>query len=156
MTFAPLDNLVRTNLLKAEPPDQGEFDGLVKLGTARLRDAHNETNSLESRFDLAYNAAHSLALAAMRWHGYRPDRQRYIVFQTLQHTLGLPASQWRTLDKAHNARNIAEYEGYAEIDEQLLAEVLQIADLLSRKVAALAPIEQQGNRLPVGKPDPTA
>ena len=79
----------------------------------------------------------------MRWHGYRPDRQRFIVFQALQHTLGLPPDQWRILDKAHNTRNLAEYEGYAEIDEQLLAEVLQVADILSKKVAALAPIEQQ-------------
>jgi len=140
MTLASLENLVKTNLLKAEPPDQGEFDALVKLGTVRLRDAHNEANSPESRFELAYNAAHSLALAAMRWHGYRPDRQRFIAFETLQHTLDLPAHQWRILDKAHHARNRAEYEGYARIDEQLLAEVLQIADILSEKVAALAPI----------------
>jgi hypothetical protein len=43
---------------------------------------------MESRFDLAYNAAHALCLAALRWHGYRPTN-RYIVFQGLPHTLGL-------------------------------------------------------------------
>jgi hypothetical protein len=47
-------------------------------------------------------------------------------FQVLEHTLGLPAAQWRVLDKAHSARNSAEYEGYFEVDEQLLAEVLKI------------------------------
>ena len=104
MSSEPLDNLVKTKVLKAEPADQTEFDGLLKLGTNRLKDARNEDKSPESRFDLAYNAAHALALAAMRWHGYRPDRQRFIVFQALQHTLNLTPGQWRVLDKAHASR----------------------------------------------------
>lgn len=66
MGSEPLDNLVKTKVLKAEPPDQTEFDGLLKLGTNRLKDAHNEDNSPESRFDLAYNAAYALSLAARR------------------------------------------------------------------------------------------
>jgi hypothetical protein len=130
MNSEALDNLVKTKVLKAEPADQAEFDGLLKLGTNRLKDAHNQDNSPESRFDLAYNAAHALSLAAMRWHGYRPDRQRFIVFQALQHTLNLPPEQWRILDKAHKTRNLAEYEGYSEVDEQLLAEVLRIAEIV--------------------------
>jgi hypothetical protein len=142
MSLAPLDNLVRTSVLKVEPPDQDEFDGFVKLGTNRLKDAHNEANSPEGRFDLAYNAAHALALAAMRWYGYRPNRQRFVVFQALQHTLGLPSEQWRILDKAHNTRNLAEYEGYAEVDEQLLTEVLRVTDIMRDKVAALGSIQQ--------------
>jgi hypothetical protein len=137
MNSEALDNLVKAKVLKAEPPDQAEFDGLLKLGTNRLKDAHNEDNAPESRFDLAYNASHALSLAAMRWHGYRPDRQRFIVFQTLQHTLDLPPGQWRILDKAHKIRNLAEYEGYSEVDEQLLAEVLKVAELVRGKVAAL-------------------
>jgi hypothetical protein len=142
MTSTALDNLVKTNVLKIEPPDQGEFDGLVKLGTNRLKDAHNKANSPEGRFDLAYNAAHSLALAAMRWHGYRPNQQRFVVFQALQHTLGLAPEQWRILDKAHSTRNLAEYEGYAEVDERLLAEILEITDIIRKKVAALGAIQQ--------------
>lgn len=90
-----LDNLVATGRLKAEPPNVVEFAGLVESATARLRDAERTTNALESRFDLAYNAAHAFALAALRWHGYRPDK-RYIVFQALAHTLSLPATQCST------------------------------------------------------------
>ena len=44
--------------LVAEPPDRAEFVGLIKSATARLRDAANTSLALESRFDLAYNAAH--------------------------------------------------------------------------------------------------
>src|SRR5438045_760208 len=77
-----LDNLVRTGQLKHEPPAQQELDGLIRSGLARLEDAENASLSLEGRFDLGYNAAHALSLAALRWHGYRSEN-RYIVFQAL-------------------------------------------------------------------------
>jgi hypothetical protein len=56
--------------LSPEPPDQAEIDGLLRSGRARLVDAKNLALSLESRFDLAYNAAHALCLAALRRNGY--------------------------------------------------------------------------------------
>lgn len=40
-----------------EPPDANEITGLVHSGRVRLTDAENPSNSLESRFDLAYNAS---------------------------------------------------------------------------------------------------
>lgn len=46
--------------LVAEPPDAKEFEGLQRSGRLRLTDAGNTQLSLESRFDLAYNAAHAL------------------------------------------------------------------------------------------------
>jgi hypothetical protein len=52
--------------LKAEPPDAKEFAGLLRSGAARLRDARMSGLAVESRFDLAYNAAHALCLAALR------------------------------------------------------------------------------------------
>ena len=63
---ANLDNLVRSGQLKREPPAQSEIDGLVRSGLARLKDAENRELSLDGRFDLAYNAAHALSLAALR------------------------------------------------------------------------------------------
>ena len=77
-----LQNLAKIGKLKAEPPDQAEFDGLVRSAGKKLPDAQNPGLSPESRFSLAYDAAHSLALAALRWHGYRSEN-RYIVFQIL-------------------------------------------------------------------------
>jgi hypothetical protein len=65
MTIPELDNLVRANQLKAEAGTQSEFDGLVRSGLARLKDVEqNPGLSQGSRFDLAYNAAHALSLAA--------------------------------------------------------------------------------------------
>jgi hypothetical protein len=77
--------------LKKEPADAKEFSGLVRSGKARLKDAASHELALESRFDLAYNAAHALCLAALRWYGYR-STNRYIVFQLLPSTLELGPS----------------------------------------------------------------
>ncbi len=79
--------------------------------------------ALESRFDLAYNAAHALCLAALRRKGYRASN-RYIVFQVLPHTLGLGPEVWRVLDKCHNTRNLGEYEGLLDVDARLVADLI--------------------------------
>jgi hypothetical protein len=123
MTSA-LENLAGTGKpLVEEPMDSAEFEGLLRSGKARLLDARNATLALESRFDLAYNAAHALCLAALRRHGYRA-RHRYIVFQALPHTLGLGPEVWRVLDKCHHMRNVAEYEGVLDVDERIVADLV--------------------------------
>ena len=125
MTQPQLDNLVRIGRLKTEPAAREEIQGLVRSGTRRLIDAAHEDLSLESRFDLACNAGHALALAAMRSRGYRSE-SRDLVFQCLQHTVDLPPEQWRVLDQAHRKRNLAEYEGEMDVDEQLVAALLRV------------------------------
>lgn len=136
MAIDALENLVRVGQLKRERPSKAEFEGLLRSGRHRLRDAQTAALSDESRFDLVYNAAHALALAALRWHGYRSDR-RYLVFQCLQHTLSLPAEQWRVLDNAHRKRNLAEYEGVLDLDENLISALLRVASEVERRVTAL-------------------
>ncbi|HXS53984.1 MAG TPA: hypothetical protein VN782_15725 [Usitatibacter sp.] len=105
---------------------------------ARLADAGNSANSIESRFDLAYNAAHGLCLAALRWHGYRANH-RYIVFQALPHTLGLGPEVWRVLSKCHDIRNVGEYEGDFDIDERLVEGLVTACRAVAEKVTALKP-----------------
>lgn len=91
----------------------------------------------KARFDLAYNAAHALCLAALRRKGFRP-RQRYIVFQALPHTLGLGPEVWRVLAKAHDARNLAEYEGHVDVSERLVLDVIAAAEVVAVRLAAPA------------------
>lgn len=124
-----LDNLLRTGGLKAEPPDRKECEGLLRSATDRLQDARNSALSFASRFDLAYNAAHALALTALRLQGYRSDR-RYLVFQCLAHTLAVSKAQVRLFALCHDRRNLAEYEGYMDVDEPLLAELIAATDAL--------------------------
>lgn len=143
MAKKELDNLVRTGLLKSEAPAAAEIEGLIRSGEARLVDADRQENSLESRFDLAYNAAHSFALAALRWHGYRPAK-RYIVFQALGHTLSLPAAQWRVLDDAHRRRNEIEYEGVVHVDAEFLEAVLRVTREAATRLRGLDRVEDRG------------
>jgi hypothetical protein len=75
-----------------------------------------------------------------RWHGYRCE-SRYLVFQCLQHTLNLQRAKWRVLDKCHNARNLAEYEGHLEINPQLLKELISITQEIETLFNVLAPIK---------------
>ena len=135
MTSPELENLVVLGKLNREPCPAQEFDGLVRSGEARLTDASNVTLAMESRFDLAYNAAHALALAALRAKSYRSD-SRYVVFQALPHTLGLPTATWRVLIKCHERRNLAEYEGVVDVEDQLLADLLTAAHAVLHAVRA--------------------
>ena len=136
MTQPQFDNLVRIGQLKTEPAAREEIQGLVRSGTRRLNDAAHEDLSIESRFDLAYNAGHALALAALRFRGYRSE-SRYLVFQCLQHTIDLPPEQWRVLDQVHRKRNLAEYEGETDVDEQLVAALLRIVREVANRVEHL-------------------
>jgi hypothetical protein len=137
---SPFENLTGFNKpLKAEPPDAKEYAGLIRSGMARLKDAANDTLSLEGRFDLAYNAAHALCLAALRRHGYR-STNRYIVFQLLPHTLGLGPEVWRVLAKCHDVRNLGEYEGDLNVDERLVADLISAARTVSTRLDTLSPL----------------
>jgi hypothetical protein len=128
-----LENLVKIGKLKAELSSETEFRGLVSSASKRLADARNEALSAESRFDLAYNASHAFALAALRRQGYRSEN-RAIVFQVLEQATGMPAAKWRVLSKCHDMRNLAEYEGLADIDPRLLTELVNIAGELETLV----------------------
>lgn len=136
MSSAELENLARIGQLKREPPGARELAGLLASGERRLADARRADLAFDSRFDLGYNAAHALALYALRRQGFRSDN-RYLVFQALPHTLGLAPAQWRVLAKAHERRNLAEYEGHLEHDERLLADLLAAAELLLSSIRNL-------------------
>lgn len=139
---SPLENLCGPGKpLRQEPPDASEFAGLQRSGTVRLADAARIANSLESRFDLAYNAAHALCLAALRWHGYRPAN-RYIVFQALPHTLGVGPEVWRVLAKCHEVRNIGEYEGDLNIDERIVTDLIAACRAVAAKLDSLKPLRK--------------
>lgn len=136
MSLPELDNLVRIGQLKLEPRNVQEATRMLVMARTRLTDANLNKLSLEGRFTSAYNAAHTAALAALRWHGYRSEN-RYTVFQCLTHTLGWPANRWRVLDAAHQKRNLAEYEGYLEVEESTVAEMCALVQSLIADVQKL-------------------
>ncbi len=109
---------------------------MLAVARTRLDDARLSGASREGRFTSAYNAAHSAALAALRWHGYRSEN-RFLVFQCLLHTLGWPAERWRVLDTAHNARNLLEYRGKLNVEESTVDELIKLTAGLIEDVAKL-------------------
>ena len=129
MTSDNLENLASIGRLKKEPPREDELKGLKQSALSRLADAERPNLTFDSRFDLAYNAAHALALYALRRSGYRSDN-RALVFQALPDTAGLSTGHWRTLANAHAKRNRMEYEGVMEQDKRLLADVIRSARAL--------------------------
>ena len=141
MTSRELENLARIGSIHAEPPSAREIAGLVGSAEARLADATNTTLALASRFDLAYNAAHALALAALRRTGYRSE-QRYIVFQVLPHTLSIAPATARVLVKAHEARNAGEYGGAWGLDEALVRGLVTATQTILAALQAALSSEQ--------------
>ena len=136
MSLPALDNLVRIGQLKPEPRNAAEVKRMLELARTRLADAQLGSLSREGRFASAYTAAHAAALAALRWHGYRSEN-RYTVFQCLAHTVGWPPNRWRVLDAAHRQRNLAEYEGYLEVEESTIQELCTLVPSLIANVQAL-------------------
>jgi hypothetical protein len=127
----PLDNLARIGQIKVEARNPAEVTRMLKLAKTRLADAQLPHVSRDGRFASSYGAGHAAALAALRWHGFRSEN-RFTVFQCLQHTLAWPPHRWRVLDAAHQKRNLAEYEGYLDIEESLIAELIALVrDLIA-------------------------
>ena len=137
MSQQALDNLARIGQLKSEPRNDAEVRRMLAMARTRLADAQVASLSPEGRFTSAYNAAHAAALAALRWHGYRSEN-RFTVFQCLSHTLGWPAPRWRVLDAAHQKRNLAEYEGFLDVEESSIAELCTLVGELVVEVEKLA------------------
>ena len=140
MAKQELENLVRIEKLKREAPRRVEFEGMVRAARASLVDAQHEELDTDSQFTLAYGAAHRLASAALRHQGYRSE-DRITVFQTLVHTLGTEKADIQIFLRAHTERNLAEYEGRTEIDERLLADLIESTKRLEAAVAKLTPPE---------------
>src|SRR5690242_13622906 len=133
-----LENLVQIKKLKREAPRRAEFDGMVRAARTSLADAQHEDLDSDSQFTLAYGAAHRLASAALRHQGYRSE-DRITVFQTLVHTLGTANADIQIFMRAHNERNLAEYEGRTEIDDKLLVDLIRCTKKLEAEVAKLEP-----------------
>ena len=136
MSNEHLENLVKIGKLKVDPSTGDEVKGLIQRGLVKIEDFKHPDLSIETRFDIIYGAAHALCLAALKNAGYRSEN-RYIVFQCAQHTMGLEPEYWRVLSDAHRQRNVAEYEGFIEVNEQLLEALVRVVEIVAERVQGL-------------------
>ncbi len=131
-----LENLERIKLLLPLEKSETEFSQLIEKAKMFHTDSIRSELSIQSRFQLAYEASFALALAALRWHGYRPSSNRYVVFQALSHTIEL-GSEVALLSKAHGMRNEVEYDAEPFDDLKFLEELIDINEILLDRVPLL-------------------
>jgi hypothetical protein len=83
---------------------------MLSMALTSLANAQLSALTPQGRFTSTYNAAHAAALATLRW---------------------------RVLDAAHQKRNMAEYEGFLEVDESHIAELCALVTDLTADAASL-------------------
>ena len=49
----------------------------------------------------------------------------------------MESAQWRLLSLCHERRNLAEYEGHLDVEDRLVAELIDMAEVIAEKVEAL-------------------
>lgn len=108
-----LENLIGKGLQR-EPASQAEIARFLAKIDTKLADAQNTTLSLDTRFDVAYEALLQIGLAALRANGYRPDSRgghHVLALQTLPATIGYPRERIRLLDEFRRQRGLGLYDG---------------------------------------------
>jgi hypothetical protein len=131
-----LENLIGRGLQR-EPASSEEVRRFLAKIATRLADAQNDAISLDSRFDLAYEALLQIGLVALRANNLRPDSRgghHILALQTLNTSIGYPREKLRLLDEYRRQRATGLYDGsfvptQTEFNE-LLATVLELMTYL--------------------------
>ncbi len=134
-----LNRFVATGQLKVQPTSISELAGFLANAEQALADAQIPALSSANRFKLAYDAAHALALAAMRAHDFRPGAgpgHRAIVFQSLVHTIQAPATLASSLNRYHTKRNRSEYDGLVSATDLEAEDMVALTNNLKALVVA--------------------
>lgn len=137
---ARLRTLIDRRLLHEEPGAAAEIQGLLTSAHAFLADARRIENSQATRFNVAYEAAHALALAALRACNLRPAQgpgHRAIVFNILDSTTTAATATYVPLIKAHDKRNKLTYDGLSTFSGAELDELIASATALEKLVKDL-------------------
>jgi len=125
-----LDKLVGRGL-REESTGPEEIQRLLRKASIRLNDANSEGISMESRFDLAYEAILQLVYPVARAHGYRPDSRgghHVIALQSLTKTVEYRGERIRLLDEFRRQRAIGLYDGSFEPTRAEINALLETAE----------------------------
>lgn len=127
-----LENLIGKGLQR-EIASAEEISRLLAKITIKLSDARESIISLDSRFDLAYEALLQIGITALRANNLRPDSRgghHVLALQTLNTSIGYPREKLRMLDEFRRQRAVGLYDGsfvptQTELDE-LIATVVDL------------------------------
>jgi len=124
--------------LRAHKPSRREIAGLLALADRSLADAGIGGLSAEGRFQFAYNAALTMASAALHAAGYRTNSNspghHAITVESTEHTFGADAALVRKFDGFRRKRNRVSYDAPVAVSEPEVAEMSALARQLRRDV----------------------
>jgi hypothetical protein len=140
-----LDNLIGRGL-EREATDRAEVARFLARIERKLTDSRSNAISLDSRFDLAWEAVLQMGLTALRANGLRTTSQaghQALAIQTLDKSIGVDKDTIRLLETFRKNRSAGLYEGsfepsQAEVDS-LIRAALGLRQTLLRWLAASHP-----------------
>ena len=133
-----LETLLGRGLLP-EATDADEMGRFLAKITAKLADCQSQSISLESRFDIGYEALLQCGLAALRARGLRPDSKgghHIMALQTLPTTIGFPKEKIRLFDAFRKQRAAGLYDGSFNPSEAELRALIESAEELRQALLA--------------------
>ena len=133
-----LDNLVGRGLEKAQA-DSEELARYLGRVRRKLEDSRQTNISLDSRFDVAFEALLQIALAALRANGYRTTSaagHQQLAIQALPKTIGVSAADVRALDEFRKKRSAGLYLAEFEPSEAEVGALVGAVERLHRQLVA--------------------
>jgi hypothetical protein len=133
-----LDSLIGKGLQR-EPADEAEVKRFLTKIVTKLKDAQATSVSLDSRFDIAYEAMLQVGIVALRVHDLRPDSRgghHVLALQTLETTIGFPRTKIRVVDQFRRQRAQGLYDGSFEPTETEVTQLLEIAEAMRQTLLA--------------------
>jgi len=129
-----LDNLIGKGLLH-EPTSATEIRRFLAKIAIKLNDARSEQISLDTRFDIAYEALLQIGLTALRVNGLRPVSRgghHLLALQTLNKSIGYPQDGLRLLDEFRRQRAAGLYDGSFDPSDAEVQAILETVTDLKR------------------------
>lgn len=129
-----LDNMLGRGLEKAAT-DKGEIARYLIKIRRRVEDSKKSNISLDSRFDIGFEALLQIALAALRANGYRTTSQaghQQMAIQLLPRTIEIDTTRIRTLDEYRKKRSLGLYDADFEPSQAEVSAVTASVEQLLR------------------------
>ena len=129
-----LDNMVGRGLERADS-DRGEIGRYLTKIRRKLADSRKDSISLDSRFDIAFEALLQIALVSLRANGYRTTSDaghQQLAIQLLPKSIGIDPSELRALNEYRKKRSTGLYEAdFDPSEDEVKAVISAVAKLLA-------------------------
>ena len=131
-----LELYFRNEWIRKHESSPEEMANLFAIADRDIEQSQTPGLGPEWRFDIAYNAALQLAVAALAAAGYQAERQskHQRSIECLAFTVGSPAQDVDFLDRCRRKRHVAIYEQVGAVSDQEAEEMIALSRRLRRQV----------------------